>query len=222
MKKYLLGLLTGLIITSITAYAAYVYTANDIGYQPTDTEWNVNNVAQAINDIKTDINNINNLVDQGDMLYPIGTNIIGLVSDDTPYKDSNDKYILADSTTGKNMIDNVTYKAISSTGTLKGKVGADSVSEFKSGISSEDIIEVTKSISGSTWATYTFDFSSDFDYLFGAVKIWGTGGTNVWGVYTGNVVTVDHEARTVSTHIRFDTGLTKASCTAVGIRKGAL
>ena len=132
MKKTIIAfILGGIIFSSITATAAYVYTARDIGYQPTDTEWNVSNVQDAINEIKTDVNNINDLVDQGDMLYPVGTNIVGLVSDDTPYKDSNGKYILADSTTGKNMIDNDTYKSISSTETLKGKVGSDSVDEFK-------------------------------------------------------------------------------------------
>ena len=46
MKKYLLGLLTGLIITSITAYAVIKYQANEIEYNDTTVE-------SALNDLYT-------------------------------------------------------------------------------------------------------------------------------------------------------------------------
>ena len=73
--------------------------------------------------------------------YPAGTAIVGLVSDDTPYTDANGNYILADSTTGQSMIDDVTYKSINSTVDARGRVGADSATPFKSGGGSTLITE---------------------------------------------------------------------------------
>lgn len=69
----------------------------------------------------------------GFKFYPAGTAIVGLVSDDSPYTDSDGNYILADSTTGQSMIDEVTYKSIDSTVDARGKVGADTATPFKSG-----------------------------------------------------------------------------------------
>lgn len=74
----------------------------------------------------------------GFKFYPAGTAIVGLVSDDSPYTDANGNYILADSTTGQSMIDDVTYKSINSTIDARGKVGADSATPFKSGGGSDE------------------------------------------------------------------------------------
>jgi hypothetical protein len=69
----------------------------------------------------------------GFKFYPTGTSIVGLVSDNSPYTDANGNYVLANSTTGQSMIDDVTYKSIASTEDTRGMVGADSATPFKSG-----------------------------------------------------------------------------------------
>ena len=59
MKKNIIFTIMGFILgITITAYATYVYTARDIGYTPTDTEWNVSNASDALSSLKTDLNNI--------------------------------------------------------------------------------------------------------------------------------------------------------------------
>ena len=60
MKKNILFTIIGLIVGStITAGAAYVYTASDIGYQPNDENWNVSNASEALSSLKEDLNNVN-------------------------------------------------------------------------------------------------------------------------------------------------------------------
>ena len=64
MKKNLLWfILGGIIFSSITATAAYVYTARDINYQPSDENWSVNNVQEALTELKTDVSTITNKVE---------------------------------------------------------------------------------------------------------------------------------------------------------------
>ena len=58
-KNVLMFLLGGFVFSSITAGAAYVYTASDIGYQPQDTNWNVSNASEALSSLKEDLNNVN-------------------------------------------------------------------------------------------------------------------------------------------------------------------
>ena len=74
MKKNLLFTLIGLIAgTTLTAGAAYVYTARDIGYTPSDENWSVTNADQALSSLKSDVNDLNqyrsdiveSLVDKG-------------------------------------------------------------------------------------------------------------------------------------------------------------
>ena len=53
MKKIILGFILGLIAAgSITVVVAYNYNAKDIEYTPKDSNWNVNNVEDAIKDLK--------------------------------------------------------------------------------------------------------------------------------------------------------------------------
>jgi hypothetical protein len=76
----------------------------------------------AIDELALDLN--------GFKFYPTGTNLVALVADDSYYTDSDGNYILADSTTGESLIDNVTYKSLASVEDLRGKVGADTASPF--------------------------------------------------------------------------------------------
>ena len=53
MKRYILGLLTGILLTSsVVGVVAYNYNAKDVSYTPSDSDWNVNNVEDAIKDLK--------------------------------------------------------------------------------------------------------------------------------------------------------------------------
>ena len=87
------------------------------GYEPDETEEQVS-IQQLTDNLS------------GFKFYPTGTQLVALVADDSFYKDANDKYVLANSTTGQTLIDNVTYKALASTEETHGEVGADSASPF--------------------------------------------------------------------------------------------
>ena len=53
MKKYIIGIMIGLIIAfSISASAIYLYKAKDISFTPNDINWDVDNLQDALNDIK--------------------------------------------------------------------------------------------------------------------------------------------------------------------------
>ena len=52
MKKYILGLLTGIIIVGSIGVVAYQMNANQITYEPKDKSWKVTTVKEAVDDIK--------------------------------------------------------------------------------------------------------------------------------------------------------------------------
>jgi hypothetical protein len=86
----------------------------------------------------------------GFKFYPIGTNLVALVADDSFYTDANDKYVLADSATGQALIDGVTYKALASTEDCRGEAGADTAIPF-----SEELQGADKLMNGITSLTIT-------------------------------------------------------------------
>lgn len=54
MKKFILGIIIGLFISSGVVFAAnYLYKADEVSYTPKDTSWNVDSVDKAINDLYT-------------------------------------------------------------------------------------------------------------------------------------------------------------------------
>ena len=54
MKKFILGIVIGgIVFGTIGSVVAYNYNAKDIGYTPSDSSWNVNNVSDAIKDLHT-------------------------------------------------------------------------------------------------------------------------------------------------------------------------
>ena len=136
MKKTIIAfILGGIIFSTITATAAYVYTARDINYQSSDENWNVNNVQEAISELKTDVNNINNKVEGIERIYKAGeVELVALVSDDSFYTDSNGKYVLSNSNTGRTLLaDTSTYKSLPSTQDCVGIVGQDKCFLFETG-----------------------------------------------------------------------------------------
>ncbi|MBP3766137.1 MAG: hypothetical protein J6G98_03045 [Bacilli bacterium] len=53
MKKFILGILVGLLVGTGLVYAATIfYDAEEVSYTPSDTSWKVSTVDQALNDIK--------------------------------------------------------------------------------------------------------------------------------------------------------------------------
>ena len=57
MKKILLVLITLLIIVTSSVFAKYVYTSREIVFSPEDNSWNVDNVQDAINELKVSCSN---------------------------------------------------------------------------------------------------------------------------------------------------------------------
>lgn len=112
-------------------------SADDVSYDNTDSGLSSETVQGAIDETVNKIDNVNDDLN-GFKFYPAGTAIVGLVSDDSPYTDADGNYILAASTTGQSMIDDVTYKSINSSIDARGKVGADSATPFKSGGGSDE------------------------------------------------------------------------------------
>ena len=65
MKKTVFAFLLGVVLTgSIAGVVAYNYNAKDVSYTPNDNNWNVNNVEDAIKDLKN-TNNSNIIYHEG-------------------------------------------------------------------------------------------------------------------------------------------------------------
>ena len=62
MKRLILGIIIGGIFfgTSIFALSNYLYRSDEVSYTPSDTSWNVQNVEQALNDLKIQSANLYN------------------------------------------------------------------------------------------------------------------------------------------------------------------
>lgn len=99
------------------------FDADSISYNNTSSGLQATDVQGAVDEINDNLS--------GFKFYPIGTNLVALVADDSFYKDANDKYVLADSPTGQTLLaDTATYKALASTEETHGEVGADTCSPF--------------------------------------------------------------------------------------------
>ena len=155
----------------------------------------------------------------GFTFYPAGeVNLVAFVADDSFYKDADDKYVLANSTTGQALIDGVTYKALASTEDTRGEVGADTCSPFKGKINTYGY--------GGTHASvnHLYEYEGiDFDVLYvhscdansstqsQRVKTWRRGEnptftleyynftTNKYGTWTINVVSKNKFTYSLST-----------------------
>ena len=130
-KNILLVLITAIICITGTATAAYIYTARDIGYVPIDNDWNVSNASEALNSLKTDITNMQNLANKGDMLYPSGSiNLVANASDNSYYVNSNGNYVIAESEEGQLLLKNSNYKSVPSNFETTGEVGSNNVEKI--------------------------------------------------------------------------------------------
>lgn len=68
MKKFILGIVIGgIVFGTIGSVVAYNYNAKDIGYTPSDNTWEVNNVGDALKDLKDqkDENKTYSFIDKG-------------------------------------------------------------------------------------------------------------------------------------------------------------
>lgn len=108
------------------ASTALMHELNLVKGRVTVLEASMGAAESDIDDLQANVN--------GFRYFPAGTDIVGLL-DDSPYKDANGLYVLADSTTGATLLaDTSTYKRIDATEDLHGKVGADTCSPFKGDI----------------------------------------------------------------------------------------
>ena len=86
MKKSIAFTIIGVLIgTTLTVCANYVFTASDIEYSPEDTEWNVENVSDALSGLRDNINDINDLTSKGFIIYPSGSVNLVANNDDSLY-----------------------------------------------------------------------------------------------------------------------------------------
>ena len=55
MKKYLIGFIIGVLVfgTSVYAVTSYIYSSNEVSYTPGDSNWNVGNVKEALDNLKS-------------------------------------------------------------------------------------------------------------------------------------------------------------------------
>lgn len=115
--------------------------AEHITYDNTESGLESENVQGAIDEVVDNISTINDNL-SGFKFYPIGTNLVALVADDSFYTDSDGKYVLASSTTGQALItgDPTTYKSLASTEDTRGEVGADTATPFKGEFIAESAI----------------------------------------------------------------------------------
>ena len=120
------------------ASTALMHELNLVKGRVTILEASMGAAESDIDDLQSNVN--------GFRYFPAGTDIVGLLND-SPYKDTNGLYVLADSTTGATLLaDTSTYKRIDSTEDLHGKVGADTCSPFKGDIEL-DTLNVTPTTS---------------------------------------------------------------------------
>lgn len=57
MKKFLLGIIAGLLISSTVVFASnYLYHADEVSYDPQNTNWHVSNVDEAIEELYDKVN----------------------------------------------------------------------------------------------------------------------------------------------------------------------
>ena len=71
----------------------------------------------------------------GFKFYPTGTDIVGLIADDSAYIDENGNYVIWGTQTAEQLVEDNpnTYKSVPSAEETHGKVGADTCVPFKSG-----------------------------------------------------------------------------------------
>lgn len=143
--------------------------------------------APSIHIVKDALTTINDNL-SGFKFYPIGTQLVALVSNNSYYTDANRNYIIADSTTGQSMIDNVKYKALASVEDLRGKVGADTATPFnkKKILIPRLFCEHTGNTSGDHYANGQLTLSSDGYSLLKVGQLSYSGGNNVFTVYNQN------------------------------------
>ena len=52
-KKFFIGITIGILFSTVSVYAVSVYSAKDINFKPSNTNWKVNNVNDALNELNT-------------------------------------------------------------------------------------------------------------------------------------------------------------------------
>lgn len=102
----------------------------------------INATNSKVNTIDSAVTALNANLD-GFKFYPTGTQIVGLISDDSAYTDEDGNYVVWGTATAEQLVaDNPnTYKAIASTEDTRGKAGADTACPFKSKISGLQYID---------------------------------------------------------------------------------
>ena len=69
MKKYLIGIIIGLIISSTGIVVGYNLNSNDISFTPENNNWQVSNVEEAVNDLydKSNLGDLEIIMSKGNV-----------------------------------------------------------------------------------------------------------------------------------------------------------
>lgn len=178
--------------------------AEHITYDNTESGLESENVQGAIDKVVDNIGTINDNL-SGFKFYPTGTQLVALVADDSFYKDANGKYVLADSPTGRTLLeDTATYKALASIEDTRGEVGADSALPF-SGDKDWTLIIKVKGWYSTNMNGGDVTQNMKIQHINGVTSITeyasgrgpdrysGTNTQNVWGGYNCEFVSFDYD-----------------------------
>jgi len=72
--KLFIGIIIGALLSGVTVYAASTYLSKDVTFTPTNSEWNVSNVEEALNDLYSNSNGISDLTPYKSLTSDYGCN----------------------------------------------------------------------------------------------------------------------------------------------------
>jgi hypothetical protein len=118
-------------------------TASGINYDNTHSGLTATKVQGAIDEINDNLS--------GFKFYPTGTQIVGLIADDSAYTDEDGNYIVWGTATANQLVEDNpnTYKSVPSTEDCRGEAGADSATPFKGKIKGLQYIDSLYSMNNS-------------------------------------------------------------------------
>ena len=132
----------GIIFGSIAGVTAYTISAKEIGYSPKDSSWKVNNVADAIESLKT--------LKGGTQNYSLDEQVVGTWTDGKPIYQKT--YIISSTVSGYNFIDvssDSIENLISYDGFINGKNNSGEMFDYPIGV------YVTSSEQSTAWLRKT-------------------------------------------------------------------
>lgn len=143
------------VVTVKNAIENMSFDADSISYDNTSSGLQATDVQDAVDEINDNLS--------GFKFYPTGTQIVGLIADDSAYTDEDGNYVVWGTATAEQLVEDNpnTYKSVPSTEECHGEVGADTCSPFKGKINTYG----DGGVHGSVNHLYEYE-GIDFDVLY--------------------------------------------------------